>query len=151
MKKSLVLLLTLFPVYAFAQNANVNCFTGTSPSGKPVWAPASSATPCPVTGHISAPSSAGSSAANTTVAVSSGTPVTLFNASTITNGCFVQNPFTNAVNLIVDWGGGTPASPVAAESIAPGAVATCQASYTNAVTMWLASGTTSVTVYAGKF
>jgi hypothetical protein len=83
--------------------------------------------------------------------VSSGTPVTLFSAASITGGCWVQNPSSDAVALIVDFGGGTPAAPVAPISLAPGASARCQAAYTNAVTMWLASGTTSVTVNAGKF
>jgi hypothetical protein len=97
------------------------------------------------------PTGTGAAAANTVVAVSSGTPVVLFSAASIANGCFVQNPAGNTVALVVDWGGGTPAFPVAPESLPPGAVVTCQAAYTNAVNMWLASGTTSVTVNAGRY
>jgi hypothetical protein len=102
-------------------------------------------------GNISLPSAAGYAASNTTVAVSSGTPVTLFGAAGIANGCFIQNPASDAVALIVDWGGGTPASPVAPQSLAPGASANCMAAYTNQVNMWLASGSASVTVYAGRY
>lgn len=73
---ALALLGLLVSPAALAQNVNVNCLTGTSSTGAPLWQPASAANPCPTTatisGSVTANSSATASANPTTVTAGTG-------------------------------------------------------------------------------
>ena len=114
---------------ARAQNVNLNCQTGTNSQGQLTWAPASAATPCPVSiaggtapiGSITPLGVTGTPAALTT----SGTPgtfTTALAASSSRKGCTIQ--YTGTHLLYVYIGGGTAATSTS-EQLQPGQTFSC--------------------------
>jgi len=91
MLRALVLLVALLlPAAAGATEADLYCLTGTSATGVPAFAPASSTHPCPVSASVTAPTTPAAGAAS--AIGTGGTAVTLVTGPV--NGCVIQNPIT---------------------------------------------------------
>ena len=127
---ALAALFALFLIPAArAQNVNLNCQTGTSSNGNLTWAPASAATPCPVsiaggTAPIGSITPLGVTGTPTALATS-GTPntfTTALAASSSRKGCTIQYTGTHLLYLYI--GSGT-ASTAASEQLQPGQTFSC--------------------------
>ena len=96
---------------AFAQNANLNCLTGTGPSGGPAWAPASSSNPCPVTGTFTGTVTAIVNKASTIAALTTSGTANTFTVALAANtgrfGCLLQ--YTGSAVAYVFVGSGAAA------------------------------------------
>ena len=102
---SIVLLAALFCLAprAHAQNVNMNCLTGTSSTGNPTWAPASSSNPCPVAIYQGAGGVAYGSVDTASAGTTSGT---LFTAGQFTKFLQICTQIGSTANVFLNVHGG---------------------------------------------